>query len=295
MILNLKGKVNNLSLKTKTSIALLACAIFLTVVIVKCFGIIATTAKADSDLKVMIAPLNTNSLVTINHTDNQDVSYILNDLSYSSSTETTETTTVKNKAASESADYDQIAVSDEQAKAYDAAVEAAEKAEAERVAAEEAAKAAAEAEAARIAAEEAAKYQATLVDNPNMVISLTNGELDLLERLVQCEAGGEDIVGKILVANVVINRVNNGRFANTVEGVITASGQFSPVSSGAIYSCSVSSETKEAVARALAGEDYSEGALYFMASGWCNRNAGSSWLNSLTKVVEHGGHYFFVA
>jgi N-acetylmuramoyl-L-alanine amidase len=157
------------------------------------------------------------------------------------------------------------------------------KAEAEKKAAEEAAK----------AAEEAAKLAATYVDNPNMVIKLTNEELDLLERLVQCEAKGEDTVGKILVANVVINRVNSKKFPNTVSGVINAKKQFAPVTSGIINTCTVSNDTKDAVARALSGEDYSDGALFFISRKNCSSSSASWFDRNLTKVVEHGGHEFF--
>ncbi len=156
-------------------------------------------------------------------------------------------------------------------------------AEAERIAAEEAAK----------AAEEAAKLAASYVDNPNMVIKLTNEELDLLERLVQCEAGGEDMVGKILVANVVINRVNSKRFPNTVSGVINANRQFAPVTSGIINTTTASSDTKKAVARALSGEDYSDGALFFISRSHCSKSSAAWFDDNFEKVVEHGGHEFF--
>lgn len=131
------------------------------------------------------------------------------------------------------------------------------------------------------------------INNPNMVIELTEEELDLFERLVQCEAGSEDMVGKILVANVIINRVNSPKFANTVTGVITSPKQFSPVSNGAINSATPSEQTKEAVQRALSGEDYSEGSLYFIARRYCSESATSWFDNCLEKTVVHGNHEFF--
>ncbi|MGN0165184.1 MAG: cell wall hydrolase [Lachnospiraceae bacterium] len=131
------------------------------------------------------------------------------------------------------------------------------------------------------------------VDNPDMVIKLTTSELDLLERLVQCEAGGEDMIGKILVANVVINRVNSSKFPNTVEGVINSPKQFSPVSSGIIYNTTASAETKEAVQRALSGEDYSENSYYFISRKYCSASSAAWFDNNLTKTVEHGCHEFF--
>lgn len=141
--------------------------------------------------------------------------------------------------------------------------------------------------------EEQKSLEPVYINNPDMVISITESELDLLERLVECEAGGEDMTGKILVANVVINRVNSSEFPNTVAGVINAKGQFSPVSSGIIDSADASSSTKEAVMRALSGEDYSKNSLYFISRKYASSSSASWFDNNLEKTVEHGTHEFF--
>lgn len=124
-------------------------------------------------------------------------------------------------------------------------------------------------------------------------------DYEALLRIVQAEAGNEDTKGKILVANVVLNRVVDERFPNSVYDVVfqRAGGkaQFSPVASGSYYKVVVTEDTREAVNRALAGEDYSEGALYFAA----RRYAGSSqmrWFDEcLTKLFSYGGHEFFTS
>lgn len=141
--------------------------------------------------------------------------------------------------------------------------------------------------------EEQKSLEPVYINNPDMVISITESELDLLERLVQCEAGGEDMTGKILVANVVINRVNSSEFPNTVKGVINAKNQFSPVSSGIIDSAVADSSTKEAVMRALSGEDYSKNSLYFISRRYASSSAAAWFDNNLEKTVEHGTHEFF--
>ncbi len=128
-------------------------------------------------------------------------------------------------------------------------------------------------------------------------ITLSAQDYETLLRIVQAEAGNEDIKGRILVANVVLNRVSDERFPDSVQEVVfqRAGGraQFSPVANGTYYSVVVSEDTKEAVDRALAGEDYSEGALYFAARQY----AGSSqmrWFDEcLTKLFVYGGHEFF--
>ena len=135
--------------------------------------------------------------------------------------------------------------------------------------------------------------------NPQMDIELTEEEISNLLRLVEAEAPAEDIYGKILVANVVLNRVNNEKMANTVTGVIFekigGSAQFSPTAISWYWnSIQVTDSTREAVARCLSGEDYSNGALYFYA--WeknPNKHKTSAWMRDLECLFTHGGHRFF--
>lgn len=85
------------------------------------------------------------------------------------------------------------------------------------------------------------------------VIKLTLDELDLFFRLVEAEAGNEDMTGKIAVANVVINRVKDTRFPDTVRDVIYQPYQFEPTINGHINK-TAKADSKEAVLRALKGE-----------------------------------------
>lgn len=85
------------------------------------------------------------------------------------------------------------------------------------------------------------------------VIKLTLEELDLFFRLVEAEAGNENMRGKIAVANVVINRVKDTRFPDTVKEVIYQPYQFQPIINGHINK-TPSSDSKKAVLRALKGE-----------------------------------------
>lgn len=118
-------------------------------------------------------------------------------------------------------------------------------------------------------------------------------EREILERIVEAEAGGQDLKGRILVANVILNRVKSERFPDTVKGVVFAHRQFSPVQNGRYYSVTVSNKTKKAVKMALNGTDYSKGALYFMCRS-ASSPANVRWFDSaLTKVQEHGCHEFF--
>lgn len=124
-------------------------------------------------------------------------------------------------------------------------------------------------------------------------IYISDSDYSELLKIVEAEAGNQDDVGKILVANVIFNRVRNGEFPSTVTDVIYQNGngtyQFEPVLNGRINTVSVSDSTVECVNRAISGEDYSQGALYFTM-----RTSDDSWFNRcLTLLFIHGDHYFY--
>lgn len=137
----------------------------------------------------------------------------------------------------------------------------------------------------------------SLKTNKNMIKTLSADELEVLYRIVEAEATGEDVYGKILVANVVLNRVNCDEFPDTVSEVVFqkvgSAYQFSPTKDGRYYTVKISKSTKEAVSRALAGEDYSDGALYFFARKLTSQKKASWFDQSLRKVVQYGCHEFY--
>ena len=140
--------------------------------------------------------------------------------------------------------------------------------------------------------EEEARKKAEEERRASRRIRYTDEDDQVLLRIVQAEAGICDKRGKILVADVIINRVLSKEFPNSVKAVVYEPSQFQPVSNGAINSVKVTAETIECVDRALDGEDYSNGALYFMN----RRGSGSAaaWFDRhLTYLFAHDGHEFF--
>lgn len=149
-------------------------------------------------------------------------------------------------------------------------------------------------EAEQRAAEEAAKEEE---EQNQWIYEVSEADYAALLKIVEAEASGEDLTGRLLVANVVLNRVKSSKFPDTIEGVVyqRAGGkaQFSPVSTGKIERVRVSEETIEAVERALCGEDPSEGALYFVAPAHANPSNLQWFRNSLTKLFDYHGHEFY--
>lgn len=128
-------------------------------------------------------------------------------------------------------------------------------------------------------------------------IEVSESEYETMLRIVEAEATGEDIIGRIMVANVVLNRVEYADFPNSIEEVvmqkINGRYQFSPLYDGRYYTVKISERTIEAVNRALEGEDHSEGALYFVMRRLASES-GLSWFDrNLTFIKKHGSHEFF--
>ena len=126
---------------------------------------------------------------------------------------------------------------------------------------------------------------------------LSQDEYQTLLKITEAEATGGDVKSKMLVARVVLNRVADERFPDTIQEVVyqrlQGYPQFQPVSDGRLYSVQVTESTVEAVERVLSGEDPSEGALFFMArESAAARNL--EWFdNTLEPLFEYGGHEYF--
>lgn len=118
--------------------------------------------------------------------------------------------------------------------------------------------------------------------------SATNSnDLNLLARLIYAESRGEPYTGQVAVGAVVLNRVKNPNFPNTIAGVIYQSGAFSVVSDGQI-NLTPNETAKRAAQDALNGWDPSYGSIYYF-----NPNtATSAWIWSRPMTVQIGNHRF---
>ena len=129
-------------------------------------------------------------------------------------------------------------------------------------------------------------------------VSVSEEDRKILERIVEAEAGGEDHNGKVLVANVVLNRVKSKKFPSTIKEVVFAHRgsvyQFSPIHDGRYYTVTVSEDTKSAVNDALNGVDPSQGALYFMERAIADADNVSWFDRALTRLFRYHCHEFYV-
>lgn len=124
------------------------------------------------------------------------------------------------------------------------------------------------------------EHNAAQVDEKS--IDFNNDSLNYLARCVEAEAGNQGIIGKRLVCDVILNRVDNKNFPDTIEGVINQKNQFSVVSNGMIYKVNVSKETLEACIMEL-DERIDSNILYFTAGDYGKYG---------TPAYNHKDHYF---
>lgn len=121
----------------------------------------------------------------------------------------------------------------------------------------------------------------------NSSSSTNSSDLNLLSRLVYGEARGEPYTGQVAVAAVVLNRVKNSSFPNTIAGVIYQKGAFDVVSDGQI-NLTPNDTAKKAAQDALNGWDPTNGAIYYFNPS----TATNKWIWSRPMTVTIGKHRF---
>ena len=116
-------------------------------------------------------------------------------------------------------------------------------------------------------------------------------EVYWLSKIINAEAGGEIMIGKIAVGNVVLNRTRSSSFPNTIYGVIfdTKNGvQFSPVANGMIYK-TPNSDSIIAAKICLEGYTISYDILYFVNP----KIAPNSWASKNRPYFDTIGNHVF--
>ena len=114
-------------------------------------------------------------------------------------------------------------------------------------------------------------------------------DLQLIARAINGEARGEPYEGQVAVGAVILNRVNDSKFPNTVAGVISQKGAFTAVSDGQInVPISQGSSVYKAAQDALNGWDPTGGAIYYFNPA----TATSKWIWSRPVIKTIGKHKF---
>lgn len=117
----------------------------------------------------------------------------------------------------------------------------------------------------------------------------SSSDIQLLARAINGEARGEPYEGQVAIGAVILNRVKDSRFPNTIVGVIYQSGAFTAVSDGQINQAMEDEATVMKAARdAMNGWDPTDGAVYYFNPA----TATNKWIWSRPLIKTIGKHRF---
>lgn len=117
----------------------------------------------------------------------------------------------------------------------------------------------------------------------------SSSDVYLLARTIYAEGRGEPYTGQVAIGAVILNRVRDAAFPNTISGVVYQKHAFTAVSDGQINL--TPNETAMKAARdAISGWDPTGGALYYYNPAV----ATSSWIFNRQTVTVIGKHVFAI-
>ncbi len=117
----------------------------------------------------------------------------------------------------------------------------------------------------------------------------TSSDLYLLAKTIYAEGRGEPYAGQVAIGAVILNRVRNSSFPNSVSGVVYQKGAFTAVSDGQI-NLSPDNTAMSAAQDAINGWDPTGGAIYYYNPAV----ATSAWIFSRKTVTVIGKHVFAI-
>lgn len=119
-------------------------------------------------------------------------------------------------------------------------------------------------------------------EEPDITDMVSDSDVELLALVTLAEAEGESELGRRLVIDTVLNRVDNKQFPNTISEVIYQKNQFTSMHNGRCDRVKVNDET-----RALVREEFNNrtntAVLYFTAGKYGKYG---------TRLFAEGHHYF---
>lgn len=127
------------------------------------------------------------------------------------------------------------------------------------------------------------------INNVSLAKTTTISDVQLMARAINGEARGEPYEGQVAVGAVILNRVKDSRFPNSISGVIYQPGAFTAVSDGQINaSISEGSTVYKAAQDAMNGWDPTGGCVYYFNPS----TATNKWIWSRPLIKTIGKHRF---
>ena len=116
----------------------------------------------------------------------------------------------------------------------------------------------------------------------------TESDLMLLAKITMVEAGYEPFEGQLALANVILNRVKDPKFPDTIQDVIYSGRQFPPAHNGLLDKSKPNASSLRAAKDALNGRNNIQDAVYFFNP---EVSRGPYW-SSLDAIATIGHHRF---
>ena len=132
-------------------------------------------------------------------------------------------------------------------------------------------------------------YQALVNNATNGVGGYSSSDVYLLAKTIYAEGRGEPYTGQVAIGAVVMNRVRNSAFPNTVSGVVYQKHAFTAVSDGQI-NLTPDDTAMRAARDAINGWDPTGGALYYYNPAV----ATSAWIFDRQTITVIGRHVFAI-
>lgn len=117
---------------------------------------------------------------------------------------------------------------------------------------------------------------------PEYYKDVTDDDIYWIQRVVETETYGADMISKSHVASVVLNRIGAKSWGETAKDVVTSPNQF------VYFRTTISQSTIDAVDYVLENGDTAQGALYFHSGGYTSTFCGRSCI-----FGDDVGHYFY--
>ena len=127
------------------------------------------------------------------------------------------------------------------------------------------------------------------INNVSLAKTTSISDVQLMARAINGEARGEPYEGQVAVGAVILNRVKDSIFPNSISGVIYQPGAFTAVSDGQINaSISEGSTVYKAAQDAMNGWDPTGGCVYYFNPS----TATNKWIWSRPLIKTIGKHRF---
>jgi Cell wall hydrolyses involved in spore germination len=127
------------------------------------------------------------------------------------------------------------------------------------------------------------------VEQTPRIIQLSDEDILLIAACVQMEAGPTSYEGQVAVTNVILNRLESGRWGNTVNDVIYAKNQFPGATNGKlsrILDNGVNEQIFKAIDDAMLGYNNIGDFMFFNAASAVN-------VNNYKSTIIIGGNCFY--